>query len=110
MAASMCDADCVPRVINCGACRSVRQTCVFTHWKCVHVSSRQYGLTFTVTKNADDSRTTDFLENLIAEFLHFRGYETGRFGFLKTQLWIRMYVLIYMLLPYGGIPQTGQNR
>src|ERR1044072_3177557 len=48
MAASMRDADCVPRVINCGACRSVRQTCVFTHWKCVHIGSGQYGLPFTV--------------------------------------------------------------
>src|SRR5689334_21225695 len=49
MAASICYADCVPRVIYCGECRSVGQSRIFPHGKCVHVSSRQYGLAFTIT-------------------------------------------------------------
>src|SRR3954453_10628909 len=59
MAAGMCDADCVPRVINSGNLRSVGQLRVFPHGKRVHVGSREYGLASTVAQDADDSSTTD---------------------------------------------------
>src|SRR6185503_3861183 len=109
MAASMGDADCVPRVINSGACRSVGESCVFPHGKCVHVSSREYGLPFTIAQDTHDSCTTNPFDDFIAEFLEFRRHQRSRFSFLKTELWIRVYILVNTFLPNGGFPQTGEN-
>lgn len=105
----MCDADCVPRVINCGERRSVGQSRIFPHGKRVHVSAREYGLAFTVAQDADDSGTTNPFEDFVAEFLEFRRHKRSSFSFLKTQFWMRVNILVNTLLPHGGFPQTGQN-
>src|ERR1051325_8675799 len=105
MTASMCDADCVPRVINCGECRSVGQPRVFPDRKRVHVGSRKYGLAFTVPQDAHDSGTTDPIDYFIAKLFEFRRHQCGSFTFLKTQLRMRMNVLIDTFLPGGGFRQ-----
>lgn len=90
MTAGMCDADGVTRVVNCCRCRSVGQSRVFPHGKCVHVSSREYRLPFTIPQDADYSGTTNTVEDFVAEALEFRRHKGGSFSLLKAQLRMRV--------------------
>src|SRR5689334_1602132 len=67
MTASMCDTDCVPRVINSRECRSIRQSGVFADRKCVHVSSLEYGLAFAILQDTNDSGATNPIDDLVTE-------------------------------------------
>src|SRR5689334_11028034 len=109
VAASMCDADCVTCVINCSRCRSIGQSSVLPHGKCVHVSSREYGLACTIAQDANDAGTAHAVADFVAEVLEFRRHKGGGFGFLKAQLWMRMQILVNTFLPNGSFLQAGEN-
>src|SRR6185437_8090932 len=104
MAAGMCDANCVTRIVNCGHCRSIGQSSVLPHGKCVHVSSREYSLACTITKDAHDSGATNTVDDFVAEVLEFGRDKGGRFGFLKAQLRMRVQILVNTFLPNRGVP------
>jgi hypothetical protein len=107
MAAGVRYADRFPGSISCGECRSVRQTGVLPHGKRVHVGPREHGLALAVSEDADDAGAADPFDNFVTDFLEFRRRERGCFGFLKTQLRMRMEVLVNTLLPCGDCLQTG---
>src|ERR1041385_530547 len=109
MTAGMCDVNCVAAVINCSERRSVRQACVFPDRERVHISSRKYGLPFTIHQDANDSCTTNSFEDFVAEPLKFCCSQRGRLSLLKTQLWVRVYLFVNAFLPCRSFPQTCQN-
>src|SRR3712207_4114906 len=107
MAASVRDADRLPGHVGRCECRSIRQTGVLPHGERVHVSPCQDCPAFTVSEDADDAGATNPFDDFVTEFPEFRCRERGCFGFLKTQLWMRMEVLVNTLLPCGDCLQTG---
>src|SRR5581483_4625772 len=82
---------------------------VFPDGKGVHVGSCEHDPAFAVAQHADDASTADPFENLVAELLEFRSYERRGLGLLKTQLWMRVYLLIHPLLPFGGCLEIRQD-
>src|ERR1041384_7785690 len=100
MAASMRDAGCV---------RSVWQSRVFPHGKRIHVGPREDSLSFTVPQDADNSGTTNPIDDFVAELLEFRRRERRSFTFLKTQLRMRMNIFVNTFLPSAGFTQTRQD-
>ncbi len=79
------------------------------HGERVHISPRQHGLAFAVSEDADNAGATNPFEDFVTGFLEFRSRERGCFGLLKTQLRVRMYVLVNTLLPCRDCCQTGEN-
>src|ERR1041384_2721552 len=85
VAATMRDACCVAFVVNGCNRRRIRQACIFSHWKRVHIGAREYGLSFTIAKNANHSGAADPFDDFVAEVLEFGRDECGSFRFLKTR-------------------------
>lgn len=56
-------------------------------------------LALAVTQHADDAGAANPFEDFVTEFLEFRRRERGCLGFLKTQLGMRVELLVNTFLP-----------
>ena len=60
----------------------------------IHVGPREHGLAFAVSQDTDNTGLSNPFDDFVTEFFEFRRGERGRFGFLKTQLGMRMKLLV----------------
>ncbi len=99
MAAGVRHVDGLPVQISRSERRGVGQARVLLDRKRVHVGPREHRLAFAVPQDADNARTANPFEDFVTEFLEFRRRERGRFGLLKTQLGMRVELLVNTFLP-----------